>query len=103
MPYWKGRIVYIAGPMAGLPAKNRPAFAAAEKELKSRGAIVLNPANLPDGMQKWDYMPIYIAMLDRAQTIYMLEGSRESEGAMLELAYAHYQGIETVWEEEELG
>lgn len=103
MPYWEGRIVYIAGPMAGLPEKNRPAFAAAEKELKSRGAIVLNPAHLPDGMQKWDYMPICIAMLDRAQTIYMLEGSRESEGAMLEMEYAHYQGIETVWEEEELG
>ena len=37
-------IVYIAGPMTGLPDLNYPAFNAAEEALTAAGHAVLNPA-----------------------------------------------------------
>lgn len=41
------KIVYIAGPMSGLPDCNRPAFHAEANHQRERGHIPLNPATLP--------------------------------------------------------
>lgn len=81
-------IVYIAGPMTGLPDFNRPAFFAAEQILKAHGHIVLNPAVLPDGLEYEDYMGISEAMLIRADCIYLLNGWEHSQGAMRERSTA---------------
>lgn len=81
-------IVYIAGPMTGLPDFNRPAFFAAEAELKAHGHIILNPAVLPDGLEYDDYMGISEAMLIRADCIYLLNGWEYSSGANKERAIA---------------
>lgn len=85
--------VYIAGPMTGLPDYNRPAFFAAAKELAANGDTPLNPAILPDGLSQADYMAICIAMLQRADSIVMLDSWERSEGARAELSLAQKIGL----------
>lgn len=92
------KVVYIAGPMSGLPDLGRKHFREAEKRLKEAGYIALNPAVLPKGMEKDRYMPICLAVLEAADAVYMLQGWRSSAGAQMERAYAQYQGKE-IWEE----
>lgn len=85
------RIIYIAGPMAGLKNENRPVFAEAAETLRSMGYVVLNPAVLPTGMPRERYMPICLAMLEQADIICMLPGWETSGGAQIEYRYAKYQ------------
>ena len=85
-------VVYIAGKMTGLPDLGRPKFQAAAKKLRDDGFVVLNPAELPDGMPGDRYMPICLAMVGVADAVFLLNGWRDSPGAILERNYAHYQG-----------
>lgn len=84
-------IIYLAGKMTGLPDWGREQFHEAERILTERGHIVLNPACLPIGLKHENYMQIGLAMLQAADAIMMLDGWRDSDGAHLELEYAHYQ------------
>ena len=92
------RIIYIAGPMAGLKNENRPVFAEAAETLRSMGYVVLNPAVLPTGMPRERYMPICLAMLEQADAIYLLRGWEDSRGAAVEYLLAAYQGKEILYE-----
>ena len=85
-------VVYIAGKMTGLPDLGRPKFQAAAKKLRDDGFVVLNPAELPDGMPGDSYMPICLAMVGVADAVYLLSGWMDSPGATLERNYALYQG-----------
>lgn len=82
------KIIYISGPMSGLPDLNFPAFNAAAAELRADGYTVLNPAEKqeegkPD-MTWEDYMRIDIRMMMDCNAIYMLPGWTKSRGARLE-------------------
>lgn len=79
-----GRKVYIAGPMTGYPDLNRSAFFAAEEYLKGQGALIMNPAILPDGWEHQDYMSIAIPMMMTCDTVAFLPGWQESKGANME-------------------
>ena len=94
-------IIYISGKMRGLPDKGKSHFAAAERSLRDRGYIVLNPSQLPDGMPDDTYMPICLAMLEAADSIYMLCGWEDSVGATSELAYAKCQNKTILYERDE--
>ncbi len=83
--------VYIAGRITGDP-RYRGKFAEAEAALREEGHIPLNPAVLPEGMEKEDYMRICTAMLDSADTIGLLGDWTSSPGAQLEMHYADYVG-----------
>ena len=91
-------IIYIAGPMAGLPDRNAEAFYEAEERLTEQGHIVLNPAWLPEGLPERDYLPIDIAMLRAADAIYLLPGWERSFGAKAEQAFAIRQGMVVIQE-----
>lgn len=86
-------VIYIAGPMTGKPDFNRIAFAVAARNLEARGYTVLNPAILPDGLTYGQYIKISKAMLECADTIYLLEGWRDSAGATNEHALAKKLGL----------
>ena len=87
-----GKRIYIAGPMTGIDDFNRPAFFAAERYLKDRGAIVLNPATHPDGLTYHQYMDIDSAMIRSVEMIAFLPGYRNSKGAMAEYYWSKALG-----------
>ena len=93
--------IYIAGKITGDP-DYRAKFADAQRQIEAQGHIVLNPATLPEGMEPKDYMRICFAMIDCADTVFLLPGWQGSPGAQLELAYCRYIGKPSGgnWEED---
>lgn len=81
-------VIYLAGPMTGLPDYNRAAFNACAARLEQRGFSVLNPATLPDGLSHDAYMRIDEAMLKEADVVVLLDGWQESKGAVWEVKEA---------------
>lgn len=84
-------IVYLAGKISDNP-EYRIQFTAAKTELERDGHIVLNPAELPEGMSPAAYMRICFAMIDTADELRALPGWYCSRGARVEMAYADYIG-----------
>ena len=84
------RLIYISGPMTGLPELNFPAFHSAARVLRKRGHAVVNPAELntaPD--TAWaECMRVDIKALLGCDGIVLLPGYGRSKGASLELLIA---------------
>ena len=78
--------VYIAGKITG-DQGCQAKFQRAAAGLRMCGNIVLNPAELPEGMEAADYMRICMAMIDVADAVVFLPDAAESAGARLEMAY----------------
>lgn len=85
------KVVYISGPITG-KGDYRKDFERAEAELRSRGCIVLNPAKLPEGLTKAEYMRINFAAIDSADAVLLLPDWCTSPGASLEWMYCEYIG-----------
>jgi len=83
--------IYIAGKITG-ELNYKEKFDIAATSLEAQGYIVLNPAELPEGMLPADYMRICFAMIDTADAIYLLKGWYSSSGASIERNYAMYTG-----------
>ena len=82
---------YIAGKITG-DKDYRSKFECAQQQLEGEGHIVLNPAVLPEGMSRADYMRICFAMIDTADVVAILPDSNESCGAAVECCYCTYVG-----------
>lgn len=83
--------VYIAGKITGDP-NYREKFQRAENHFQAKGDIVLNPASLPEGMSRADYMRICFAMMETADLVAFLPDYQDSLGARLEKAWCEYVG-----------
>lgn len=83
--------IYIAGKIAGDPGY-REKFNAAAKALAGEGHTVLNPATLPDGLSRAEYMQICFQMIFAADKVVFLEDFTESKGAMLEYSLCRHIG-----------
>lgn len=83
--------IYIAGKITSEP-NYKEKFDIAATSLEAQGHIVLNPAELPEGMLPADYMRICFAMIDTADAIYLLKDWYSSSGASIERNYAMYTG-----------
>ncbi len=102
-------LVYVAGPMRGVPKFNFPAFMATTEQLEALGHEVYNPAqrdidtgfdpagltgneNLNDGEHRFDLRDALGADLDwitsQADALCLLPGWAKSKGARAELATA---------------
>lgn len=102
------RACYIAGPMAGLPDSNFPAFRQAESVLEAEGWTVLNPATgVPDKiLAKAERLgaafrdtPDYRALMRRdiewvmaVDAVFLLPGWEKSRGATCEALVAQMLG-----------
>ncbi len=93
-------IVFISGPMTGLPQYNVESFMAAEARLSLLGHTVLNPANHiptvdPESITHEQYINIAKAMIDCCDAVYLLDGWEQSKGACIEREYAtnKFKGI----------
>lgn len=94
------KLIYISGPMSGLPGLNFDAFDNAAKVLQARGDSVCNPAdrgrewinkngNRP--MSEPEYRRILIDCcndIHKCDGIYLLKGWENSRGAKQELCLA---------------
>lgn len=81
--------IYLAGKISGDNGYQEKFARAAQK---FAGHEVLNPAELPEGMEKADYMRICFAMIDCADMVLFLPDSRFSAGAKIEKDYCDYIG-----------
>lgn len=87
--------IYISGPITGKPDLNFPLFNAEAARLRALGYEVVSPVELcPDPAATWhDCMKADIKALLDCDSIVMLEGWEDSQGAHLELHIAHRVGI----------
>lgn len=90
---------YIAGKITG-DENYQKKFAHAKSCLEAEGFVVLNPAELPEGMRPADYMRICMAMMDTADVVAFLPDYALSKGAQLEWAYCQYVGKQTMYVEQ---
>ena len=82
----KNDIVYLSGPMSGIPDANKPAFDSAEKYLMEEfGCRILNPARHPDGLDYAQYMALAMTDLHDCTKVVTLPGIRNSMGACFEI------------------
>ena len=81
--------IYIAGKITGDPSFKEK-FGDVKNHFEELGYIVLNPAELPQGMTPGDYMKICFAMIDVADEVYFMPCYADSLGARLELQYCEY-------------
>ena len=88
--------VYIAGKITGDP-NYWEKFQWAQEDLEGQGFVVLNPAELPEGMRPADYMRVCFAMMDSADLVAFLPDYKESRGAQLEWTWCQYVGKQTVY------
>jgi nucleoside 2-deoxyribosyltransferase len=84
-------VIYIAGPITGIP-DHAKAFNEAAAKLRQFGYQVLNPVELPAGMTEAAYMDICLAMVRHCDAIVMLPGWEGSTGAVCERALATKMG-----------
>ena len=91
------KIVYLSGAMASCMDTYKRIFTNKQYELERAGFVVINPATLPVGLDSDRYMPICLSMLDGADAIYLFNDWQNSMGALLEKAYAEYQGKEVIY------
>ncbi|HGG6752516.1 TPA: DUF4406 domain-containing protein [Salmonella enterica subsp. enterica serovar Java] len=90
----KKKVVFICGPMTGYENYNRDAFLRKERELISCDAIdVLNPARLPDGLEHEQYLTITRGMIQVSDSVCLLPGWEDSNGARQEVIYALKRNI----------
>lgn len=99
------KIIYIAGPMSGLPDYNRDAFANAWAFLTVRhpDAGIINPAKnfaRNDNLSYATYLRLSIHQLLIADTVFVLPGYENSTGAKLEIEIAKILGLEIIYHEQ---
>lgn len=83
-------LVYISGPMTGLPDLNRPAFGRAAAKLRALGLRPVNPANMPEiaGWTHEQYMRRDLPILGQCDGMVLLPGWQKSRGAVREFLHA---------------
>lgn len=97
MATYKNReTVYLSGKITG-DTNYRTKFAKAAARLRDLNYEVLNPALLPKGITRAQYVPIDLQMLCAADTVAFLADYRESAGAMIEHALARYLNKQTLY------
>ena len=90
-------LVFIAGPMTGLPDWNRAAFYEAEEVLTSADIESINPASLafiiPEYAPHEMFVDTTCALVKHCQAVVRLPGWETSKGAKLEMAAAVRNGV----------
>ena len=89
-------IIYLSGPMTGLPQNNCPAFNAVAAYYRAQHYTVLNPAETPPQPSWACYMRRALEQLAQADMIAMLPGWADSRGACIERRIAYDLEILTI-------
>ena len=91
-------IVYLSGPMSGLPESNYPAFHNAAAQLRDAGYTVINPAENPTPpCGSWaGFMRMAVRQVAAADAIAFLPGWEQSRGAKVESDLADVLGLQRI-------
>lgn len=84
-------LVYVSGPMTGLPDFNYPAFRRAAQRLRHLGYEVINPAETAGGtihLPRSTFLRIDIGYCMAADAVALLPGWSDSKGSKLEVMVA---------------
>jgi hypothetical protein len=87
-------MIYICGPMTGLPGNNYDAFGQWAQTLRAYGYEVANPAENPECPSWEHYMRLSMVQLAQCEGVALLSGWEKSRGASLEVYVATQLGIE---------
>lgn len=98
----KDQVIYLSGPMTGLPDYNRPEFDARAKLMRDAGYTVNNPADISrlHGLDKpySFYFREAMRLLLRSDVLYVFGDITESKGAQMELETAKMAEMPVIWE-----
>ena len=89
-------VIYLSGPMSGLPECNYPAFHAAAARLRALGYRVENPAENPTPAcgGTWEgWMRLALRQMLDCDAVAWLPGWMDSRGALLECQLALQLGM----------
>lgn len=97
-------IVYISGPMSGIPGFNFDEFYKAEADILAKGHVVINPARNRDRVDvlyaieqrepMWlDYLLCSLKSMRNANALAVLPGAENSTGATIERMIAEWMGL----------
>ena len=93
--------VYISGKITGTDDYIER-FEVAERKLIAQDYETVNPATmlslLPTSTTHKEYMHVSYALLDICDGIYLMDGWKDSKGAMLEYDYALEKGLIILYE-----
>ena len=92
-------VIYLSGPMTGLPEYNYPAFNALAATLRGRGFVVNNPAESGQRDSWGEYMRAAIRTLCHSDVVVALPGWENSRGAKIEIGLATDLGLGLVFAE----
>lgn len=88
-------IVYISGPITGMPELNRPAFASAAAGLRAAGFTAVDPFEVCQAPASWeDAMRADVKALMDCTAVATLPGWTGSRGARLEVHVARELGMQ---------
>lgn len=87
-------MIYICGPMTGLPGNNYDEFDQWAQTLRAYGYEVANPAESPECPSWEHYMRLSMVQLAQCEGVALLSGWEKSRGASLEVFVATQLGIE---------
>lgn len=91
--------LYISGKMNGLDNYHE-LFNKAEDEYSKKGYKVINPARFEHIEGKWsDFMLHDLHVLDKCDSILMLNNWKESNGAQVEYWFAQGKGLKIIYQE----
>ncbi len=94
------RVIYLSGPISGMPGKNHELFMSVAGKLRADGHEVYNPREFcwTEGVfPKRKAFATYCDFIcNRADTIVMLPGWRKSKGATTEHGLAENCGLEVI-------
>jgi len=96
-------VIYISGPMTGLPNNNEQAFYRMEDILLRYGCQVFSPARYANGEETFTYAQLMrrdIKMLCHCTKVVALLGHENSKGAKIELAVAQICEIPIYYEQQ---
>src|SRR6266850_1853283 len=85
-------LIYLSGPMSGMPNLNQEAFSEAAEFALANGYNVYNPAAKDEGTRQAN-MKTDIENILRCDQVWVLDGWQTSAGARLEVMLAHEIGM----------